>query len=1354
MMDTLTPDTWTTPTLPVNNVEYVASAVPAWLADASAQQREHYASLVQRSLASQAQVQALCDRFEAADAFIETRLNAALKAHYRAPVDLRGSELISLHTPLRNPNWQVRRTVEVKRGNLLQAAMSNFTARQADGGFELGSVILPTAEFVTHTGGPRLYSYDAKKAALINPTQFAHLCRELDIGAQYQRHFADVFEPAGQVSPSPLQVNLCNDFAVQLQRAVLSEAVDVDAAKALQALLDAAEGEQTTALWNQQPVQLHSLRLLVTWVHGGTTLQRACLFTQAGDEAAPCVAYLPGDPLHPLKQYRSLRDFSDALRQRLRETSFQEFFKSFVGLNEQSAFLQRLVQTLNPGTLPGPGATLAPADPSADIGLRTTALQARLASWLHSQLLEQMRSDAQTLLVPNAVVDRQVRSERWQTLLMLGLDAVEVAAAFVPALGLLMVGAGALQLLGEVFEGVDDWNHGQRQEALQHLLSVAENAALIGITAGVGVAMHRAPFVEGLLPVLDRTGRTRLLDAPLSDFASPEALADEAVANTLGQYSMGDHTYIKLDGKAYRQSLDSTRGQWAIEHPRKDYRVLLSHDGAGHWRAAHVPTEVVVGHARAEPSRAGQVLYQRRLRRMRELYPQLDDDQLQSLHESLGAAPDVALARRAIEYRQMRHTLETWARQPATTFNDEGVAVAVEPVDRGLAMSRILAAWRRESPTMMSERGRGRGFSLDLSDLRIGDLPALRADFSHVYSLILEGMAMEQLPAGFLRNFPRVEELELQGNRLTAIPTDVGLLSDLNSLTLDDNRLQASPTMFDGLLNLNDLQTLVLRNNPMHIPAEAASTLGSLRALRVLSLENTSVGHIAQLLPHLARLPHLESLWLCNNELVLTPEVARDLAAMPELEHLELAGNPLGEDPDFASFTYLAVLGLRDCQLTRWPRGLSELMGQNPLNLRSVSLDGNPLTEVPELQGLGFFEGDDFIEQPLRISAAGLDEVSLGRLRRAGVVPVDRPRALDDWRVDCPEAVLSMAQQLRADADAGFFFHALDRAALSAEYTHDPQGVRQRIHALIRALAEPGAGDDGAGLRHVREQVFRIGDEAVNTCGDGVQLLLRRSETLVLAYRAGLAPGDEGQAKLLKLARQLYRADLLDDAAVRITQMRLNRRAFLMGTRNPMRVTGAQWQAIDPTQLTEAPALYPGDDHEHALLMFPADEAEIRLSLRQVLAARLNLQPQSNHLLFPEAISTSLQNEVATAVQQQDSDTGFLDWLEDQPFWTDALERRYRPQFDELDRTWNEGHTYLYEIGSSEPQPEAVTQPVREVLTSVLGDRGWYRDGQMQVVSLTADEQDTARQALNAGQAAARRALQRQLSEQALGGAA
>ncbi|MFP3527064.1 DUF6543 domain-containing protein, partial [Pantoea sp. SIMBA_072] len=77
--------------------------------------------------------------------------------------------------------------------------------------------------------------------------------------------------------------------------------------------------------------------------------------------------------------------------------------------------------------------------------------------------------EARQLAVPTAEADAKARASRLQAWEDRGLDALNLAGFFIPAVGTLMLAVTACQLLGEVFEGYEAWHQGDRHLALGHL---------------------------------------------------------------------------------------------------------------------------------------------------------------------------------------------------------------------------------------------------------------------------------------------------------------------------------------------------------------------------------------------------------------------------------------------------------------------------------------------------------------------------------------------------------------------------------------------------------------------------------------------------------------------------------------------------------------------------------------------------------------------------------------------------------------------------------------------------------------------------------------------------------------------
>ena len=128
----------------------------------------------------------------------------------------------------------------------------------------------------------------------------------------------------------------------------------------------------------------------------------------------------------------------------------------------------------------------------------------------------------------------------------------------------------------------------------------------------------------------------------------------------------------------------------------------------------------------------------------------------------------------------------------------------------------------------------------------------------------------------------RVVELKLEDFGLTgAVPAEVGRLSALEELDLNDNQLTSLPAEI-GQLTL--LETLNLRGNQLtSVPAE----IGQLTALEKLGLgENFLTG----VPPEICQLTSLKSLDLSENHMSSLPA---EIGQLTSLEVLDLSGNQL-----------------------------------------------------------------------------------------------------------------------------------------------------------------------------------------------------------------------------------------------------------------------------------------------------------------------------------------------------------------------------------------------------------------------------------------------------------------------------
>jgi hypothetical protein len=782
---------------------------------------------------------------------------------------------------------------------------------------------------------------------------------------------------------------------------------------------------------------------------------------------------------------------------------------------------------------------------------------------------------------------------------------------------------------------------------------------------------------------------------------------------------------------------------YAIEHRDQAASVLGQHRAQPWWRPPVRAANGLVGYALsgrgAAPSPAPPVTIEQRLRA---LYPNVHEPHLQHLLGELGEDPERALDSREAEYAALGETLQRWVEQPSQWTDEHGQSHPVDASDRDSVAMEIRAAWRRESGLISVDSHPAPFSDLNLSERHVGTLPTLAANFDHVRSLSLADMGLSDDPSAFLARFARVDSLELQENTLTAIPAAIAEMPELRGLSIDSNRLEARADMFEPLRNATHLTYLVLGGQPLAPPLEALQWLGRLTRLRELGMPDMNLRFDLAHWRALEALPELERLWLGHNQLELTAEIVEVLAGMHSLHLLDLHANPLGQAPNVGQLNLLQMLDLRSCGLTRLPLGLEGLMGLANGRLRSVWLHDNPIGELPPLAHLAFFR------RPLRtfsLSREHLDAVSAQRLAMAlrvhplpaGFWPrVEEAGPTDpDWLQGAAPALLEQVAALREEPEARHFLEALDRAEDMAAYRRDPVTGRQRAQRLVQALLEPGPGEDGQGLSHLRQAFFAIGEEVMTTCGDGIQLLLSRCETLLQVHRSASAASSlqAPLQPLLRLARQMLRAELVDEAAMRVVRGREARRA------------------LRESRPTEADAALSELD-EPALAQQPlaTDEVEVRLRFRLDLATRLDLPPQAERMLYQLDTSPAQLDRVAAYVSGEMSDARLANWLLDQSWWCQLLERRDPQALFRARQPWRDGQEYLYELGSPDGSLPVLAPAVVARLNELLPGRAWLRDGVSQRVTLDDDEQELARQGLSSGQRQAQEGVLRGLTEAAI----
>lgn len=150
---------------------------------------------------------------------------------------------------------------------------------------------------------------------------------------------------------------------------------------------------------------------------------------------------------------------------------------------------------------------------------------------------------------------------------------------------------------------------------------------------------------------------------------------------------------------------------------------------------------------------------------------------------------------------------------------------------------------------------------------------------------------------------------------ITTLGPEIGQLTELTKLTINDNDLTALPA---AIFNLTKLRELEIKNNSL---LTLPLGINNLTSLRVLDLRNNQLSELPE---EIGKLPSLVKLHLWGNNLMSIPP---EIGNLSSLQELYLKGNRLTSLPNEITklkIKYIDVLDNKLCNLSgavdRWLR--------------------------------------------------------------------------------------------------------------------------------------------------------------------------------------------------------------------------------------------------------------------------------------------------------------------------------------------------------------------------------------------------------------------------------------------------
>ena len=597
---------WYTDALDARKTELAALnlRIPDWYKQASAPDRERMKEVHERSRRSLNQLDQMFCQLKSPTDYAEPLLVAEIEKTFGQRLDVRQLFYArKVEQPECNPSSEYVSPGKVsplapqfylyKGLSLLEAALNNFTEDEAIPPVCPDCRLITRYDFHQYSASKQHFSARVRTLKLgIDAYVFATMCRKLDLGRSYFEHVRGALN--AHISPQvtgaqsgKLYSTLITNHRNQLELAAEIALMKGDIQPPQHALIKAILINQTGQKWGDDDVsfsrfKLYAFELENILIIGPVVRQDYLVNSEILPR--PCMVYIPGDPLHPLKTYDNVGAFTDQLTTRLCAVEYRQFFSQFIPISQQDGFYSKLKMLLDPDQA-------YTFDQDFDAAKKGKILtQGHYGKrwgdlWMDSALqrIRLIMANASASAVSTQdITERAYNAWLWSWGSK-ALDVLNVAAFVVPFLGEVMLVVCAVQMAYEVYEGLGALSDGDTGATWEHFSAVALNLAGLAVPKLLLAAKDTA-IVRRLVHV-QFGGRTRLYAFNPAHYRHQVTLPKDLKPDTSDLYAHEGRTYLPVEDGHYQVQATPTRNDFRLIHPDGDsrYAPSIRHNGEGAW---------------------------------------------------------------------------------------------------------------------------------------------------------------------------------------------------------------------------------------------------------------------------------------------------------------------------------------------------------------------------------------------------------------------------------------------------------------------------------------------------------------------------------------------------------------------------------------------------------------------------------------------------------------------------------------------------------------------------------------------------------------------------------------------------